>query len=118
MTEFGIVRVVAGLIIVVALILICGWLAKRSGFAGSSGHGVPLRLLARQSLGGRSSIVVLQVEKERLVLGITPNSIQTLATLPEAENELPSQAPQAPPVPFAQIFNRIQDSTASRSTKP
>ncbi|OZI22352.1 flagellar biosynthetic protein FliO [Bordetella genomosp. 7] len=92
MTESGVLRVVLGLLLVLAAILLSAWLARRAGLAGRT-QGGPLRQVASLTLGPRQSVALLQVEDTWLVVGVTPNQISTLHTLPAgalppAANEL------------------------------
>jgi len=81
MAESGVLRVVLGLLLVLAAILLSAWLARRAGLAGRT-QGGPLRQVASLTLGPRQSVALLQVEDTWLVIGVTPNQISTLHTLP------------------------------------
>ncbi|OZI74684.1 flagellar biosynthetic protein FliO [Bordetella genomosp. 12] len=84
MNEASLMRVVLGLLLVVAAILVAGWLARRAG-VGPRAQGALLRQIASQTLGPRQSVVIIEVEKTWLVLGVTPGQITTLHTLPAGE---------------------------------
>lgn len=91
MPEASVVRVIVGLLLVLAAILAAGWLARRAG-VGVRGNGAVLKQVASHTLGPRQSVVVIEVEQTWLVLGVTPGQITTLHTLPAG------QAPAATPV--------------------
>jgi|GEM_PF-1863936 len=78
MDGYSILRIVAALLLMIGLIAICGWLAKRGGLANRLGQQAGVRIVSRQSLGARSSIVILDVPGAQLVLGVTPSSINLL----------------------------------------
>jgi len=85
-TVFVALRVALSLGVVLALLwvlqkrLVTG--ARRSGKASA-----PVTVVARQGLGAKASVVVVDVEGERLVLGVTESSVTVLAA---------SEAPAAP----------------------
>lgn len=69
-----------GLVIVLAVFLLCVWgMRKLSGF--TVGGGGKLRLLGGLSLGMRERVVLLQAGKKQLILGVTPGRIETLLVL-------------------------------------
>lgn len=84
MTDSTLLRVIIGLVLVVAAILISAWLARRAGLAGKQGTGV-LQYVGGLSLSPRQRIVVLQIEDTWLVVGVTPNQLISLHTLPAGQ---------------------------------
>lgn len=111
MGEVAILRVIGALALVLLLVLLCGWLAKRSGLSGAAGKASLLRISSRMSLGARSSIVIVDVPQARLVLGVTPNSINLLHTLPadtaSAQDSSPAGQGQQP-LTFKRIFQQAR----------
>ncbi|ARP86935.1 flagellar biosynthetic protein FliO [Bordetella genomosp. 9] len=91
-------RVFIGLIVVIAAILLCGWIARRAGLAGRT-HGGALRIVDSLNLGPRQRIVLVQVEDARLVVGIAANQMNLLHTLPPG-----SAAPEEPGLPASRAF--------------
>ena len=81
-------RTSIGLIIVIGLIFACGALLKRFGPYKNRG-GRSLDIIASQSLGPRERVVVIEVEDTWLVLGVAPNSVNTLHTMPAGERPAP-----------------------------
>ena len=74
--------VVFALLLVLALIVGLGWLLKRlpgSGFRPSEG----LKLVTSLNVGARERLVVVEVNGQQLLLGVTANGITTLHVLPE-----------------------------------
>lgn len=75
-----------GLVIVLAVFFLCAWgLRKLSRL--SVGGGGKMRLLGGLSLGMRERVVLLEVGKKQLILGVTPGRIETLLVL-EGEDRL------------------------------
>lgn len=96
MTQDAVLRVAIGLGLVIAAILAAAWLARRSGLIQRQGGNV-LRLVGSLSLGPRQSIAVVQVQDTWLVLGLTPNNVTTLHTLPADTTDSSTGAPEAGP---------------------
>lgn len=97
MNDTALLRVIFGLALVIAAILAAAWLARRTGLA-QRGGGRLLRHVASLPLGARQSIVVVEVENTWLVVGVGPNQLTTLHTLPAGQS--PEEAP-APAAAFA-----------------
>lgn len=69
-----------GLLIVLSIFFLCVWgVRKLSGLTISSAE--KMRVVSGLSLGMREKIVLLQVGKKQLVLGVTPGRIETLHVL-------------------------------------
>ena len=83
-------RVIVSLGVVVGLL----WVVQRRLSRGRRpAQGTPVRLIGRQGVAGKSSVVVIEVEGERLVLGVTEQGMTVLARHDVAAepNILPSQ---------------------------
>ena len=91
MTESALLRVIIGLVLVVAAILASAWLARRAGLV-QRGGGNLLKQVAALPLGARQSVVVIEVDKTWLVVGVSPNQLTTLHTMP-------ASCPKALPCP-------------------
>lgn len=80
---------VLALLAVLALVIGLGWLLKRmpgSGFRPAEG----MKLVASLSVGAKERVVVVEVNGQQLLLGVTAGGINTLHALPEP---LPPPAP-------------------------
>jgi flagellar protein FliO/FliZ len=90
---------VLALVLVVGLILVLGWLARRMpGIGSASSNG--LRVVGSLALGPRDRVMVVEVGKTQLLIGVGPGGMRTLHTL---EEPLPVAAP-ASASPFAQLL--------------
>ena len=91
-TASTILQTIFGLIAVLAVILFLGWMLKRSQFFHAAHHG-QLKVLGAISLGAREKAVLIQVGEQQLLLGVTPQQINTLYTLPEplSVREMPTK---------------------------
>ena len=86
MTDLGgqMVQLLLGLLLVIGLIFLLAWLARRLQQqlpAGSSND--TIQLLATRPLGPRERLLLVQVGKEQVLLGLTPGSIETLHVMQE-----------------------------------
>jgi flagellar protein FliO/FliZ len=68
---------------VVCAIVVLGWFAKRVLRVPSGGAG-PLRIAGGLSMGPREKVVLMQVGRTWILLGVAPGRIQTLHVLDEA----------------------------------
>lgn len=115
MDALTLVRIFPSLLIVVALILGCAWLARRNGVSGMRAQRSNLTIRSRLAVGPRGmQIMVVDVEDVRLVVGVTPGGINVLHTLAQTD-PLPNyvQTAQSPaPASFSSIFRSLLRSDA------
>lgn len=89
------------LVLVVGLILILGWLAKRMPGLQRGAGSAALKVVASVALGPRERAVVVDVGGTQLLLGVGQGGVRTLHTL---EHPLPAAETPGTPSPFAQIL--------------
>ena len=80
------VKMIAGLVVVLGALLGAWYLMKR--FMGSSGQTIQshrIRVLASQCIGLKKHISLVQVPGAVLVLGVTNDRINCLASIPKAD---------------------------------
>ncbi|TDR82939.1 flagellar biosynthetic protein FliO [Paludibacterium purpuratum] len=97
----GLLQVIFGLAVVLAVIVGCAWLFRRlsSGMVGMPRH---MRVVSAVMVGQRERVVIVELEEQWLVLGVTAQSINLLESRPRpAGTELP---PVAVADPFARWF--------------
>jgi flagellar protein FliO/FliZ len=114
MDSYALARIFLSLLFVVAMILACAWLARKRYMPLRKTARTPLSVTQRISVGPRGmQVMVIEVENERLVLGVTPGSINVLHTLPA---QAPDTVPVAPDTstPPAHSFSRIFNHLAKR----
>jgi flagellar protein FliO/FliZ len=99
----GLLQATLGLALVLAMILAVAWAAKRLAPGTLRGTGVPLTIVASQSVGQRERVVVVEVADQWLVLGVAPGRVSALSTLPKGT--LPTPSPSAA-TPFAAALSR------------
>ena len=99
-TTPGMFGAVFTLLLVLGLIIGLGWLLKRlpgSGFRPAEG----MKLVASLNVGARERLVVVEVNGQQLLLGVTAGGINTLHVLPEP-------LPATPPPNLKQLPNFAQ----------
>ena len=96
-------QVVPGLALVLGLIAACAWVAKRIGPGRIAGGGQAIKFVASQSLGAREKVVIVEVNQQWLVLGVSPGRVNTLSQMAKPEQAAapaPESSSAAKP-PFA-----------------
>jgi flagellar protein FliO/FliZ len=78
-------NMVMGLIVVIALILGLAWVLRKYGRLPVSNQ-VDMKVLGGLSLGTRERAVLIQVEGQRLLLGVAPGRVETLHVMDEAQS--------------------------------
>lgn len=93
---------VFALVLVVGLILLLSWLAKRMpGLGGTGGSHSALRVVGSLALGPRDRLVVVEVGDTQLLLGVGAGGTRTLHTL---DQPLPAAAAKKTSPAFAQLL--------------
>ena len=83
-----------GLMVVLAAIVGSAWLLRRYGRLQTGAEGA-LRIIGGLSMGPRERVVLVQVGKQQLLLGVAPGRIQTLHVLDEPVMDATSPTPSA-----------------------
>ncbi len=78
-------NMVMGLVVVIALILGLAWVLRKYGRLPVSNQ-VDMKVLGGLSLGTRERAVLIQVEGQRLLLGVAPGRVETLHIMDEAKS--------------------------------
>jgi len=65
------------MVIVVAVILLLGWLYSRSRFVSGGANGV-ISIIASRALGPKERLLVVEVADQQLLVGMTATAVQTL----------------------------------------
>ncbi|SFM39580.1 flagellar protein FliO/FliZ [Ectothiorhodospira mobilis] len=73
-------QLLLGLAVVIAAILVLGFVLRRTGGIGGRLSG-EFRVLGSVSLGARERMVLVQVGEQQLVLGVAPGQVRTLHVL-------------------------------------
>ena len=97
----GAVRALAGMVFVLGVLLLVAWLLRRGTF-GKMGSRKPdgIRVESAVPLGERRSLMIVNVEGRRLLLGLTPQAVSLVAELRAGEpafDKVLAQASGQPP---------------------
>jgi len=76
----ALLETIIGLALILALIFALAWLIRRTGKFQTSSNG-EIKMIAGLSLGQRERAVLLEIEGERILVGVTSQQIQTLHVL-------------------------------------
>lgn len=82
-------RLVGGLVVVILLVFALAWVARRASvmkFLNRGGDG-PIRMLGQLSLGTRERLLLVEVEGQRILLGVVPGRITRLDTAAAAATD-------------------------------
>lgn len=104
----ALIRLIVGLALVLGVIIGLAWLLRRTGGIGQHAGG-QMKVLGGLSVGQRERVVLVQVGKQQLLLGVAPGRVQTLHVLDqplEGLDEPPSRGGHRQDVPFAE---RLRD---------
>ncbi|WP_230414414.1 flagellar biosynthetic protein FliO [Collimonas silvisoli] len=80
----GLLQAASGLAIVLALIFLCAWVARRLGLQKYNSSRL-VKVIASTSIGQRERVVVVEIGGTWLALGVTPGQIQSLHSMPAQE---------------------------------
>lgn len=86
----GLLQAGLGLAIVLALIFLCGWAARRFGLQ-QTGSGRLLKVVSSAMVGQRERVVVVEIGGSWLVLGVAAGQVRSLHCMP-AENSSEADA--------------------------
>jgi len=70
----------ASVIIIVAIIVVLGWLYSRSKFVSGGANDV-INVVATRALGPKERLMVVEVAEQQLLVGVTAAGVQTLHVL-------------------------------------
>jgi flagellar protein FliO/FliZ len=93
-----------GLLLVLAIIFGCAWLARRLGVQRLGGSRL-VTVVSSAALGPRERVVVVAVADRWLVLGVTPTQVTRLHDIPAQALPPAPSAPDAP-VAMAALFSQ------------
>ena len=86
----SILQLVAGLVVVIALLVATLWVLKRISAPRGEAAGL-LRVVAGTAVGPRERVVIVEVGSTWMVLGVAPGQVNALAEIPKL-----APTPQAP----------------------
>jgi flagellar protein FliO/FliZ len=79
-------RQILSFLLVIGMILVCAWILKKTRHLTSPQH-KNIKVITATPLGIREKLVLIQVGEQQILLGVTPQSINTLYVLQEPLTE-------------------------------
>lgn len=98
-------QVMFALFLIVALIIAAAWFVKRLNFTSMKSMG-SLKIESSLPLGQKEKLIILRVENERILLGVTPHQINFLHKLTSANYSDEDQT-KLEPKNFAEKLNTL-----------
>lgn len=86
-TSGSIVQIIFSLLLVLAAIVLVGWLLRRMNLA-QQGTGNHLKMIGGISIGQRERIVLVEIDDTWLLVGVGPGQIRTLHTRPKPDGDI------------------------------
>ncbi len=100
----SLIQMIIALVFVLVAILLLGWFSKR--MVGSSrGSGGRIKILSGASVGSREKVVLIQVGKEQMLIGVAPGNVNKLHHFEEPVVEDIETDPKL--APFAQKLQQL-----------
>jgi len=99
---------IVSLLFVLIAIFIVAWVLKKLQVGGSTVNG--LKVVTSLNLGSKERLVVVQVGKKQLLLGVTGQQINMLDTLAE-----PIEVKSGVPIEFSQTLARFSRNSADKT---
>ncbi|MBA57462.1 MAG: flagellar biosynthetic protein FliO [Pseudomonadales bacterium] len=81
----GVGSMVVGLAAVLGIIFLLAWISKRFNI-GTPGGSSNMRMISAMSVGQKEKIILVEVEGEKLLLGVTPHQISRLKEFGKARD--------------------------------
>ncbi len=91
----GIIQIIFSLLLVLAAIVLIGWILKRMKIT-QQGSGSLLKVLGGVSVGQRERIVLVEINDTWMVIGVGPGQIRTLHTLQKPEDAFQESVQPSP----------------------
>jgi flagellar protein FliO/FliZ len=92
-SDGGMLQVMLGLGIVLAVMAGCAWLLRRLGSMPRGGAGA-IKVIGGSAVGQRERVVLIEVNDTWLLVGVAPGHVTALHSMPKGENQ-PDGTPQA-----------------------
>jgi flagellar protein FliO/FliZ len=116
----GLLQAGFGMAMVVGLIFLCAWLARRFGLQ-RLGGGHLVKVVSSAAVGQRERVVVVEVADTWLVLGVTPSQVNTLHTLPaqaQPHTQAGAAMASAPANPVELFARKLRESLTGKTQQP
>jgi len=103
----GLGQVITGLLLVIIVIFVITWVIRRVPGLQRVGQGT-IRIIDSMHVSPRERILLIEIDEQQLLLGVTGQNISTLYVLPEPVSKVPSQS---------EVANRLVNLFSSKAGK-
>lgn len=90
-TSSSVTSMIGGLAAILALIVGLGWAARRFNLAPNLAKGQPIQLLSALSLGGKEKVMLIEVDQQKILLGVTPQQVTSLHVFAAGSGNTPPE---------------------------
>ncbi len=90
----GFLQIAGALVFILLLMFGSAWLLKRIGPI-TAGNKIPLKIIGGINVGTRERVLVVEVDDQWMILGVTPNNISNLGSLDKRDLPTTNQSPAA-----------------------
>jgi len=111
MSSGYLLKLILGLLMVLALIFVFAWAARKMRLTPAGQQGV-IRVLSAISVGQRDRIALIQVGNEQILVGLSPGRMQTLHRL-EQPIDFTDQGDTEPEPGFAERLHKLMNPPGS-----
>ena len=90
----GFLQIAGALVFILLLMFASAWLLKRIGPI-TGGNKIPLKIIGGINVGTRERVLVVEVDDQWMILGVTANNINNLGSMPKRDIPISTQSPAA-----------------------
>jgi flagellar protein FliO/FliZ len=115
----AVLQTLLGLVIVIAFVFGCAWLARKFGLQGSKRTGL-VKVVGGASLGNKERVAVVEIGDTWLVVGAGPGNVRLLHTMPAGSADASGEGlaiPASPQTLQGTFGQRFRDALAGEANK-
>jgi len=112
----AVLQTLLGLVVVIALVFGCAWLARKLGVQGMKRAGL-VKVVGGASLGNKERVTVVEIGDTWLVLGAAPGNVRLLHTMPAGSTAQALGDAAGEPRQPGNFSQRFRDALAGEATK-
>ena len=91
----SLVRIIVSLVLVVGSMILLAVLVKKFGLNRMQTSNFPVKIIGAMSLGNNQRIMIIEAGEEWVVLGVTPQNISTITSMPRQEDHTTIVSPDS-----------------------
>ncbi|MFC5398158.1 flagellar biosynthetic protein FliO [Undibacterium jejuense] len=90
----GFLQITGALVFILLVMFGSAWLLKRIGPV-AAGNKLPLKIIGGINVGTRERVLVVEIDEQWMILGVTANNISNLGNIPKRDLPPTTQSPAA-----------------------